>query len=679
MSPSGVVVIVSPNSCDKILDEETFNLLKGRKVVILLDDLGILPSDYNLKRFTELIGKATKGCYGVAGTCQDGADINAIVKGPSNHITRFCERLPKFRLTLMNTDKRVELAETTGMPLNREEAHRNYPLPGNITMRDLINKMAEVFHKLEGEYKDVLRAMKLLYTGGVRITTPRVRAVLLEAFGCGMDQYSFEKALNVLRDTHFLLKEPSTGWDSYHFGYLEKAVSYEEGAKPKEERWDHLTQALEKTKDAEALLYLGYNQGRLGDLKRALKTVDAVLRLDDENAQGHFQRGYTLARLGRLDEALIANKRAVDIRPDDFAEAYNNRGYIFSGLGKWTDAVNAFTKALEIRPEYDDAHTNRGVAFARMGRKEDALKEFGAALGIRKSHYAYLCLGITLSRYGDLDGALEVYKEALRIKPDYPEAYFNRGITLAKKGIPFLGEALTAHEKAINLRDGNYPEAHMHRGKTLFHLERPEDAIKAHSRAIELQDDYALAYMNRGLTYSHMGKEHVEQAKKDWQAALARGALALGSVPLHSMINIAKSQGVNGALTDALAMFDEIVAFAPGSAEAHLERGITLAHMDRLPEALCEFDRALELGLDTVELHSHRGLTLAFLKKYAEAFIAQTRVIELEPGNALAYANRGRTSVGMEHLAQLSHFAAPKKYFSALAAAPGGISASRGL
>ena len=30
-------------------------------------------------------------------------------------------------------------------------------------------------------------------------------------------------------------------------------------------------------------------------------------------------------------------------------------------------------------------------------------------------------------------------------------------------------------------------------------------------------------------------------------------------------------------------------------------------------------------------------------------------------------------------LAQLSHFAAPKKYFSALAAAPGGISASKGL
>jgi len=43
-------------------------------------------------------------------------------------------------------------------------------------------------------------------------------------------------------------------------------------------------------------------------------------------------------------------------------------------------------------------------------------------------------MGFALSVKGDLDAALDSYQQAINLKPDYADAYYNRGNTLAKRG-----------------------------------------------------------------------------------------------------------------------------------------------------------------------------------------------------------------------------------------------------
>ena len=50
---------------------------------------------------------------------------------------------------------------------------------------------------------------------------------------------------------------------------------------------------------------------------------------------------------------------------------------------------------------------------------------------------------------GQLDAAVKCYKNALAIKPDYAEAYANRGNVL--KDLKRLDEALASYESAIDL------------------------------------------------------------------------------------------------------------------------------------------------------------------------------------------------------------------------------------
>jgi tetratricopeptide (TPR) repeat protein len=57
--------------------------------------------------------------------------------------------------------------------------------------------------------------------------------------------------------------------------------------------------------------------------------------------------------------------------------------------------------------------------------------------------------------------------------------------------------ALVAYEEAILLVRKN-PYFYYVKGKALFHLQRFEDAITAHSKAIELNPDFRLAYEGKG-------------------------------------------------------------------------------------------------------------------------------------------------------------------------------------
>jgi hypothetical protein len=67
--------IVSPHGSENLPDEETFRLLNGRKVVVLIDDLSSFPADYDFQCLVERIAKVTRNRYGIAGTCRGGCRL----------------------------------------------------------------------------------------------------------------------------------------------------------------------------------------------------------------------------------------------------------------------------------------------------------------------------------------------------------------------------------------------------------------------------------------------------------------------------------------------------------------------------------------------------------------------------------------------------------------------------
>ena len=58
-------------------------------------------------------------------------------------------------------------------------------------------------------------------------------------------------------------------------------------------------------------------------------------------------------------------------------------------------------------------------------------------------------------------------------------------------------EALASYDKAIALKP-DYAEAYSNRGNALRDLKRLEDALASYDKAIALKPDFAEAYNNRG-------------------------------------------------------------------------------------------------------------------------------------------------------------------------------------
>ena len=114
--------------------------------------------------------------------------------------------------------------------------------------------------------------------------------------------------------------------------------------------------------------------------------------------------GIVLRRTRRLEEALAANLKAVDLLPHDY-EAHSNLGTTLKELGRLHEAEKSYKKALAIKRDFEQAHFN---------------------------------LGITLQELGKVDEAITSYQEAIAINSHYAKAHNNLGILLQKKKSPLL-------------------------------------------------------------------------------------------------------------------------------------------------------------------------------------------------------------------------------------------------
>lgn len=107
----------------------------------------------------------------------------------------------------------------------------------------------------------------------------------------------------------------------------------------------------------------------------------------------------------------------------------------------------------------------------------------------------YLQRGESFSDAHQYDRAIADYTMAIQLKPDYAEAYNDRGFAYYLKGD--AERAIADYTRAIELRP-NYPRAYNNRGVT--YMARGYGSAKAvpdFDRAIALQPDFRYAYINR--------------------------------------------------------------------------------------------------------------------------------------------------------------------------------------
>ncbi|MCC3413410.1 MULTISPECIES: tetratricopeptide repeat protein [unclassified Microcoleus] len=115
----------------------------------------------------------------------------------------------------------------------------------------------------------------------------------------------------------------------------------------------------------------------------------------------------------------------------------------------------------------------------------------------------------------DYAKAIASYDKALEIKPDYHEAWYNRGSALDDLGR--LEDAIASYDKALEIKP-DYHEAWNNRGIALRNLGRLEDAIASYDKALEFKPDDTSAFYNKACCYALHSQ--IDQAIQNLQQAI---------------------------------------------------------------------------------------------------------------------------------------------------------------
>ena len=136
----------------------------------------------------------------------------------------------------------------------------------------------------------------------------------------------------------------------------------------------------------------------------------------------HFNLGATLNKLGRVNDAIEAYQRALELSPH-YDEAHNNLGRIYLNKGELELAEIHFKDALQTNPRNYNAHNNYGIIFIRKKMHEEAEKHFQEAVEINPDYTeAYVNLGYLYSGAGRVEQARAAFNNALRVTPDFEPA-----------------------------------------------------------------------------------------------------------------------------------------------------------------------------------------------------------------------------------------------------------------
>ncbi|MFM9051881.1 MAG: tetratricopeptide repeat protein [Bacteroidota bacterium] len=166
----------------------------------------------------------------------------------------------------------------------------------------------------------------------------------------------------------------------------------------------------------------------------ALKYANDALRIDDRQAKAYFIKGFVYKETKDTAKAISSFQTVVEIDPE-YYDAYIQLGNL---LAERTDplALQYYNNALRLRPASTEAFYARGILLQNMGQLERAESDYRAILKLEPSYAAanYNLGYIRLALKNDAAASIPLFTEAIRVSPDYVEAYYNRGMAYKLTG-----------------------------------------------------------------------------------------------------------------------------------------------------------------------------------------------------------------------------------------------------
>ncbi|MCL4862572.1 MAG: tetratricopeptide repeat protein [Caldilineaceae bacterium] len=284
----------------------------------------------------------------------------------------------------------------------------------------------------------------------------------------------------------------------------------------------------------------------------------------------------------------------------------------------------SFLALLAIGQSYytHNAHPQAAVAI------EAAIAALGDSVKPAELVDAYyrLCWLYQHSSLGNLAASIANCSKAVELKPDYAEAYNNRGSAYNAQNK--WEEAIVDFTKVIELRPDLAAIAYYNLGVVYKAQNKPEAAITEYTTAIAFDPSLVLAYNNRCAAY-------VSLIKPDEAIADCDKAIELQPENAIAFNLRGNAHFVLRKLDSAIIDFNRAIELEPRFAAAYSNRGNAYANLNRSEEAIADFNKALTFDPGLAEIYISRGHAYASQDKLHEAMSDFHYYLSLQPDTEL--------------------------------------------
>ena len=382
---------------------------------------------------------------------------------------------------------------------------------------------------------------------------------------------------------------------------------------------------LVHTQDAkDALPYLKTAlQANPKQMQYWLSAIDALITADQiEVARNLLHQGQEKGLKGDQVDKLVArieSSQGSKTSGDTLPPEKKKEILTLYSQGKFEELLqqeNALLKEFSQVPLLINIFAEINFRFGRFPRAIDLYKR---AIELKPDYAeAYNNMGAVYKEVGNLTRALELFKRATELKLDYPEPYNNMGSIYRQQNN--LSAALKSYLRLVELKPES-PSAHNSLGVAYKDAKRIPAAIKCLKRAIEIKPDYVDAYNNLGV--AQMTHGHFDAAIKTFNHALK-----LNPEDATIYVNMStcfKDQGNN---EKAIASYKHSIEIQPELVEAHYNLGGVFLKNQQTDSAIESFQRAIEIKPNFVAAVCDLGVAYkektaleVATKKYIEALV----------------------------------------------------------
>lgn len=237
-------------------------------------------------------------------------------------------------------------------------------------------------------------------------------------------------------------------------------------------------------------------------------------------------------------------------------------------------------------PEDSLAHFVVGLAYAFLNFTADAINAYQQAIKLKPDYAdAWNNLGSVYRNSGNTAEAINAIKQAVKLKPEDADPWYNLGVVYNDSGR--IADAIAAYQQAIRLKT-DYADAWFNLGRVYDKNRQITDAITAYQQALTFKPDDVKTLINLGNVYDDAGR--IADAISAYKQVIK-----LDPDEATAWNNLGFIYRKSGRTADAIAALQQAIKIKPDSAMAWLNLANAYNESGRTAEALAAFRKAREL------------------------------------------------------------------------------------